>query len=79
MLDLGLVYGPGLSGFCHGRGGTWSGVLRECSFSKCFCIISMIRGGCVVMFLVVGSRIALSLGWSLALGCQPAAVLRLLW
>ena len=79
MLDLGLVYGSGLSELFHGGGGMWSGVLRECSFSKCFCIISMIRGGCVVMSLVVESRIASSLGWSLALGCKPAAVLRLLW
>jgi hypothetical protein len=31
------------------------------------------------MSLVVGPRMASSLGWSLALGCKPAAVLRLLW
>ena len=31
------------------------------------------------MLLVVGSLMASSLGWSLALGCKPAAVLRLLW
>ncbi len=31
------------------------------------------------MSLVVGSRISSSLGWSLASGCKPAAVLRLLW
>ena len=57
----------------------WSGVLWECSVSKCVCSMSMIRGGCVVISLVVGSRMASSLGWSLALGCKPAAILRLLW
>ena len=31
------------------------------------------------MVLVAGSLMASSLGWSLALGCRPAAVLRLLW
>ncbi len=57
----------------------WSGVLRECSFSKCVCSMPMIRGGYVVILLVVGSRMASSLGWSLALGCMLATVLRLLW
>ena len=32
----------------------WSGVLRERSFSKCVCSMSMIRGGCVVISLVDG-------------------------
>ena len=41
--------------------------------------MSTILGGCVVMSLVDGSRIASSLGLSLALACRPAAVLRLLW
>jgi hypothetical protein len=58
----------------------WFGVLRECSFSKCVCSMSMILlGGCVVISLVVGSRMASSLAWYLAFGCRPAAVLRLLW
>ena len=55
----------------------WSGVLREGSFSKCVSSMSMIRGGCVVISLVVGSRMASSLSWSLALGCRPVAVLML--
>ena len=55
----------------------WSGVLRESSFSKCVCSMSTIRGGCVVISLVIGSRMASSLGWSLELDCRPAAVLRL--
>ena len=79
MVALRLVYGSGLSGFCHGGGGMWSGVLRECSFSKCVCSISMILGWCVVISLVVGYRMASCLGWSLALDCMPAAFLRLLW
>ena len=53
--------------------------MRECSFSKWFCRISMICGGDVVMVLVVGSLMASRFGWSLALGCRPADVLRLLW
>jgi len=57
----------------------WSGVLRECSFSKWVCSMSMIRGEYVVMLLVDGSRMPSTLGWSLALGCRPSAVLRLLW
>ena len=57
----------------------WSGVLRECSFSNRVCSMSTIRGGCVVISLVAGSRMASSLGWSLALGCRPAVVLRLMW
>ncbi len=52
----------------------WSGVLRECSLTKCVCSMSIIRGGCDVISLVVGSRMASSLGWSLVLGCMPAAV-----
>ena len=79
VLALGLVYGSGLRGFLHGGGGMRSGVLRVCSFSKCVCIMSMILVGCVVISLVVGSRMASGLGWSLALGCRPAAVFRLLW
>ncbi len=78
-MALGLVCGSGLRGFCHGGGGMWPGVLWECSFSKCVCSMSMIRGGCVVMSLVVGSRMVSSLGWSLMLVCWPVAVLRLLW
>ena len=66
VLALGLVYGSGLRGFCHGGGELWSGLLRECFFSKCVCSMSMIRSGCVVTSLVVGSRMASSLGWSLA-------------
>ena len=31
------------------------------------------------MLLLAGSMMASSLGWSLALGCKPAAVLKLLW
>jgi len=57
----------------------WSGVLRECSYSKCVCSMSTIWDGHVVISLVVGSRMASSRGWSLALGCRPAVVLRLLW
>jgi hypothetical protein len=57
----------------------WSGVLRECPLSKCVCRMVMICGGCVVISLVVGSRMASSLGWSLALSCRHAVVLRLLW
>ena len=39
----------------------------------------MILVGWAVMLLVDGSLMASSLGWSLALGCRPAAVLGLLW
>ena len=56
------------------RGGMWSGVLRECSLSKYVCSMSTIWDGCVVTSWVVGSRMASSLGWSLALGCRPATV-----
>jgi hypothetical protein len=49
------------------------------SQSVLHCSISMILGGFVVMALVVGSRMMSSLGWSLSLGCKPAAVLRFLW
>ena len=62
-----------------GGGGVWSGVLRECSFSKCVCSMLMIWDGFVVITLVFGSRMASSLGWLLALGCRPLAGLRLLW
>ncbi len=79
VLGEGLVYGSGLRGFCHGGGGIWSRVLQECSFSKCVCIMSMIWGGDVMTSLVVGSRMASSLGWALAFGCSPAAVLRFWW
>ena len=33
----------------------------------------------VVIILVVGSLIVARLGWSLALGWRPAAILTLLW
>ena len=56
-----------------------SGVVRECSFSKWFCRISMIWVGDAVMVFVVGSLRASSFGWFFALGCRPAVVLRLLW
>ena len=59
--------------------GMWSGVLRECYFSKRVCNMFMIWNGFVVTSLVFGSRMAASLGWSVALGCRFAAVLRLLW
>ena len=62
MLALRLLYGSKLSGFCHGGGGMWSGVLRGCSFSKCVCSMSIILNGCVVMSLVAGSCMASSLG-----------------
>ena len=51
-----------------------SGVLRECYFSKCVCKMSMICVVCVVISLVVGSRMASSSGWSVAFGCRPATV-----
>ena len=79
VLALGMVYGSGLRGFRHEGGGIRSGVLRKCYFSKCVYSMSMIRGGCAVISSVVGSRMASNLGWSLALGCRPVAVLRLLW
>ena len=78
MLALGLVYGSKLRGFCQGRGGMWSVVLREYSLSKCVCTMLMILVGCAVIFLMVGYCMASSLGWYLLLGCRPAAVLRLL-
>ena len=68
-----------IEGFCHVGSGMWSKVLRECSFSKCVCSLLMICVGCAVISLVVGSRMAPRLGWSLALGCRLAVVLRLLW
>ena len=55
----------------------WSGVFRECSFSKCVCKMSMICVEYVVISSVVGSRMASSSGRSLALGCRPATVFRL--
>ena len=79
VLDFGLVYWSGLLGFCQGGVGIWSGVVRECSFSKWVCRMSMTWGGDVTMLLLVGSLMASSLGWFLAFGCSPAAVLRLLW
>ena len=33
----------------------------------------------MIMVLLVGSLMVSSFGWSFALGCSPAAVLRLLW
>ena len=39
-----------------------SGVVRECSFSKWFCRMSMIWGGDVVMVFVVGSLMDSSFG-----------------
>ncbi len=48
-------------------------------FLEVVCRISMIWGGDVVMVLVVGSLTTSSFGWSFALGCRPAVVLRLLW
>ena len=51
-----------------------SGELRECSFSKWVYSMLMIWLGCVVISLVVGSRMASRLGWSLALGWRPAVV-----
>ena len=56
-----------------------SGVLRDCSFSKCIYSMLMIWNGFVVISLMFESRMASSLGWSLALGCRPAVVLKLLW
>ena len=58
VFTLGLAYGD----FAMEEVGCWSGVLRECSFSKCVCSMSMIRGGCVVISFVIGSRMASSLG-----------------
>jgi hypothetical protein len=43
-------------------GGMWSGVLRECSFSKWVCRILMTLGGWEVILLVAGSMMASSLG-----------------
>ena len=69
----------GLRGSFHGGNGIWSGVLRECSFSKCCWIMCIICVGCVLISFLIGSRIDSSLGWSFALGWSPEAVLRLLW
>ena len=41
--------------------------------------MSMMAWGWVVMSFVFGSRIVVRFGWSLALGCRPAAVFRLAW
>ena len=57
----------------------WSGVLRECSFSKCVCSMLMICVGYVVISLVVGCLMTSSSGWCLALGCRRVTILRLLW
>ena len=66
-----LWCGCGCCGVCVGvwvewvlpwRGGIFSGVVRECSFSKWFCSISMIWVGDVVMVFVVGSLRASSFG-----------------
>ncbi len=64
----------GFRGSCQGGGGIWSGVVRESSFLKCCCNMRMICVGCVIVFLVFGSRIDSRLGWSLALGWSPDAV-----
>ena len=78
VLALGLVHGSEFRGFCHRGSWMWS-VLRDCSFSKYVWSMLMIRVGYVVISLVVGSQMASKLGWSLALGCKPASILRLLW
>ena len=62
VLALGLLYGSGLRGFCHGGNVLWSGVLRECFFSMCVCRVVMILVGYVVIYFVIGSRIASRLG-----------------
>ena len=41
--------------------------------------MSKMAWGLVIISLVVGSRIVARFGWSLALGCRPAEVLRLAW
>ncbi len=67
-------------GFSQGGVGRVSGVVRECSRSKCVCIVAtIVGGGCDVISFVVGSRMVASLGWSLALGWRPAEVFRLAW
>ena len=43
-------------------GGMWSGVLRECTFSKWVCRMLMTWGGWEVILLVVGTMMASSLG-----------------
>jgi hypothetical protein len=53
-------------------GGISSGMMRGWSSSKwVWSVVRMVRGSDVT-WLVVGSRIVLRLGWSLALGGRPA-------
>jgi hypothetical protein len=74
-----LVYGSGLRGFCHGGRWVFSGVLRECSFSKCVWRVFKIWLGSTMISLVVGSLLMVArLGWSLSLRWRLATVLRLL-
>ena len=56
-----------------------SGVVRECSRTKCMCIVSTIVCGCDVISFIVGSRMVARLGCAVALGWRPAEVFRLAW
>ncbi len=74
---LRVVYESELLGPSHGGMGRVSEVTLDCSFSKWVCSVSRMVWGCEVICLVLGSVIVDRFGWSLALGCRPAAVFRL--
>ena len=73
------VYESGLLGSSHGGMGRVFGVTRVCSFSKWVCIVSRIVWEFEMICPVIGSVIVDRFGWSLAHGCNLAAILRLWW
>jgi hypothetical protein len=75
---LGVVYVSGLVGSCHDGMDRSSGVTRDCSDAKCACSVSSITWGLEVISLVCGILMVARLACSLALGCSPSTVLRLL-
>ena len=73
------VYVSRLDGSSHGGMGNLSGVTWDCSTTKCEWRVSSIVWGLAVISLFCGTLMVARLGWPLALGYSPAALLSLSW
>ncbi len=73
---IGVMYESELLGSSHGGMGRVLGVTRDCYFLKWLCDVSRMVWGCEVICPVVGSVMVDRFGWAFALGCNPAAVFR---
>ena len=73
-----MVCESGTNGSSHEGMGSVTGLTRDCSVSNCEWRVSSVVCGWAMISLVCEALMVARLRWSLALGCCPTVVLRLL-